>query len=94
MFNMRSSFARKNPLAAIRAFSRAFGNDLGARLIVKLSNPAAYPPGAAAVMEVVRAPNIEVIDRTLCYDELANLYQASDMLVSLHRSEISTAMRI
>jgi glycosyltransferase involved in cell wall biosynthesis len=41
----------------------------------------------AAVMEAVRAPNIELIDRTLCYDELEKLYQASDVLVSLHRSE-------
>ena len=46
IFDAASSFARKNPCAAIRAFRLAFGDDEGARLIVK-STRLSRPPGCA-----------------------------------------------
>lgn len=88
IFNMASSFARKNPLATIAAFQRAFGDDDSSRLIIKTSNGNAYPDGINALNEAVRgSPNIVLIDRTMTRAEIETLYQQSNVIVSLHRSE-------
>lgn len=88
IFNAASSFARKNPLATIAAFSRAFGDDRGVRLIVKVSNPSAFPQGHECILEAARrANNIVVTDTIASAREMALLYERSDVLVSLHRAE-------
>ena len=88
IFNVASSFARKNPCAAIRAFRQAFGDDPKAHLIVKLANAQTYPESLTAIEQSVRdAPNITIIDRTYNTLEIALLYEKADALISMHRSE-------
>jgi glycosyltransferase involved in cell wall biosynthesis len=81
----RSSFRRKNPAGAIRAFARAFGNTNAAKLIVKLN-------GNSAIDEILHKEaqgleNIEVIDRFLDDAALRALFCSADVLLSLHRAE-------
>ena len=88
IFNASSSFERKNPLASIAAFVRAFGKDSSTRLVVKSSNLAAFPPGHHAIMEAMQgAPNVILIDKTMAETEINQLYQDCDAVISLHRSE-------
>jgi len=87
-FDMRSGFVRKNPLAAIAAFRGAFGSDPSARLIVKVSQAMAYPPGWHALeMAVAGAANIELTDRQLDAAGMAALLDGADIVLSLHRAE-------
>jgi glycosyltransferase involved in cell wall biosynthesis len=87
-FDMRSGFARKNPLAAIAAFRAAFGTDPGVRLIVKVSQAMAYPPGLQALRAAVAgAANIELTDRLLDGAGMAALLDRADIVLSLHRAE-------
>ncbi len=88
IFNMASSFARKNPLAVIAAFCKAFGNDVSARLIVKTSNGEVLPAGISSIRESIgTARNIVLIDRTMAAGQIEALYRESDVVISLHRSE-------
>jgi glycosyltransferase involved in cell wall biosynthesis len=88
LFNMTSSFARKNPCAAIEAFRRAFADDPGARLTVKCTNGAVYPQGLAAIAHAIgAATNIRFVDRVMSGVEIDALYAQADAVVSLHRSE-------
>ncbi|MEW6640320.1 MAG: glycosyltransferase family 4 protein [Pseudomonadota bacterium] len=88
VFNMASSFARKNPLASIRAFRRAFGDDPSCRLIVKTVNGREFPDGIRSITDAIGAArNIAVVDRAMTADEIAALYDDSDAVISLHRSE-------
>ncbi len=88
IFNIASSFARKNPLAAITAFRRAFGDDPSCRLIVKTSNAAAFPEALGFITDALGSShNITVIDRVMSANEIDALYQESDVFMSLHRSE-------
>lgn len=88
IFNMASSFARKNPLAAITAFRKAFGDDVSARLIVKTSNGEDFPTGISSIKEAIgMAHNIVLIDQTMSAAEIEALYSGSDVVMSLHRAE-------
>jgi glycosyltransferase involved in cell wall biosynthesis len=87
-FDMASSFARKNPLAAIAAFEKAFGQSREVRLVVKVTHSDTYPEGARALRQAVDAlPNATLIDRTIGYAEIQELYAQTDVVISLHRSE-------
>jgi len=87
-FNLASSFARKNPLAAIAAFRQAFGDRADRLLMVKIGNPA-HAPGDFGAIEaaVAGARNIRVETRTLPAAEAHALTLAADIVLSLHRSE-------
>lgn len=88
VFDMGSSFARKNPLAAVAAFRRAFGEREEGRLVVKVNNPGLFPAGAQALRAAVEgARNIALIEETLVPARLAELYAATDALISTHRAE-------
>lgn len=87
-FDMRSGFVRKNPLAAVAAFRTAFGADPAVRLIVKVSQPHAWPPGWRALRDAVAgAANIALDDRLLDAAGMAALLDAADIVLSLHRAE-------
>jgi hypothetical protein len=87
-FDMRSGFARKNPLAAIAAFRAAFATDPAVRLIVKVSQATTYEPGWQALQAAVAGVgNIELIDRLLDDAGMARLLDDADIVLSLHRSE-------
>ncbi|MGB8843225.1 MAG: mannosyltransferase, partial [Aliidongia sp.] len=87
-FDMRSGFARKNPLAAIAAFWAAFGADPAVRLIVKVSQASAYPPGWQALRAAAEGrATIELDDRLLDAAAMGDLVDAADIVLSLHRAE-------
>jgi glycosyltransferase involved in cell wall biosynthesis len=88
IFSFGSSFERKNPLALIAAFRRAFGDDAGAQLVLKTSHGARH----AADMARLRAAaaetrNVAIIDEVWDEARLAALMQSADVYASLHRSE-------
>jgi glycosyltransferase involved in cell wall biosynthesis len=89
-FNMASGFARKNPVAAVRAFRLAFpsGGTRSARLVLKTHHADAYPAGAAELAEAIDSdPRITIIDSTLDRSDLNALVAGSDTVMLLHRSE-------
>ena len=91
-FEPASDPARKNPFAAIDAFVAGVGDRPSAWLIVKLNN-AHRPDGqpsevAVRLAERCRAhPRIRLVTEPMTYPEIIGLYRASDVYVSLHRSE-------
>ncbi|MBP0444397.1 glycosyltransferase [Roseomonas sp. SSH11] len=88
VFDATSSLARKNPLGAIEAHSRAFGDDPGHILLLKTHGAAKAGPSWQAVADAAaRHPNIRVIDAALSRADLWALMATSDVLLSLHRSE-------
>lgn len=90
-FDMASDLARKNPLAVLEAFTRAFPDRSDVRLLVKAnqSNGGGNEHSIARrVMEIVEAdPRIVFTTETLPHAEVLDLYGASDVYISLHRSE-------
>jgi glycosyltransferase involved in cell wall biosynthesis len=100
VFDATSSLARKNPLGAIEAHRRAFGDRPDRLLVLKTHGTAqagaAWRPVAAAA---AAAPNVRVMDQVMPRRDLWALMAACDALVSLHRSEgfglaIAEAMRL
>ncbi|SHI56198.1 Glycosyltransferase involved in cell wall bisynthesis [Roseomonas rosea] len=88
VFDATSSLARKNPLGAIEAHARAFSDDPGHILLLKTHGTAQAGLSWAAVAEAAAArPNVRVMDASLSRGDLWALMAASDVLLSLHRSE-------
>ncbi len=88
MFDMGSSFERKNPLAAIAAFREAFPNPGAARLIVKMSHGDAFEPGRRAILDAIAgAADISLLTETLDREATIALIANCDVLLSTHRSE-------
>ena len=83
-----SSFNRKNPLGAIKAFSAALGGRADARLVVKIRNAGRSPKHHARLQAAARdAGNVSFIDGILTTREKLELIASCDVFVSLHRSE-------
>lgn len=88
IFNMGSSFARKNPLSAIAAFRAAFGDDPRVRLIIKITNYHLYESGHKALVAAVQdAENIELLIERYSKADMHTLYANADVVLSLHRAE-------
>jgi glycosyltransferase involved in cell wall biosynthesis len=86
--NLASSFARKNPLAAVAAFRQAFGARPDRVLVLKLGNPEHAPADFAQLRSAVAgARNIRLETRSLPTAESHALTAAADIVLSLHRSE-------
>ncbi len=65
-FNLASSFARKNPLAAIAAHRAAFADRPDRLLLLKLTNPGHFPDDFARLRAAIAgAANIRLETRTL-----------------------------
>ncbi|WP_298284107.1 glycosyltransferase [Acidocella sp.] len=87
-FNLASSFARKNPLAAIAAFKAAFGASRDHLLVLKLAHPEAYAHDLATIRHAVAGQaNIRLITATLSDEQLRGLLACADVVLSLHRAE-------
>lgn len=87
-FNLASSFVRKNPIGAVQAFRQAFGNRMDRLLVLKVTNADHFVSDFAKLRAAVGdAPNIRIETRLMPGDELAALTVASDIVLSLHRSE-------
>lgn len=88
-FDYYSYASRKNPLAVLDAFRKAFANDDDAGLIVKsIGEPGRAPALHRAVKAAADAdPRITLIEQTLSRADIIALTALSDCYVSLHRSE-------
>jgi len=87
MFDFMSVFQRKNPLAILEAFRRAFAVRDEVQLVVKCSNPDADPANALRLREEAKAAHSRLIEGYLSRQEIASLIENCDAYVSLHRSE-------
>lgn len=87
-FNLASSFVRKNPLAAIQAFRKAFGNQKDRVLLLKISHAEHYPEDMAAIQQAVSDfSNVIIKTEILSASESLALMASVDIVLSLHRSE-------
>lgn len=91
-FDCLSFVERKNPMAVVRAFRRAFRhrNPIAqAKLVIKALNAdklsTEKPP--AWVEELRSDPDVQLIENTLSREATLQLIGCSDAVVSLHRSE-------
>jgi glycosyltransferase involved in cell wall biosynthesis len=81
----RSSIARKNPSASIAAFKKAFADNESAHLVIKTSgNQADFDHLRESPKDHSR---ISFINHRLDESQMANLFNSSDALISLHRAE-------
>jgi glycosyltransferase involved in cell wall biosynthesis len=87
VFHLGSAFSRKNPLAAIAAFRRAFGDDPSRVLAIKLIDNGLHQARRELDAAIAGAGNIRIIEGMLPEADMAGLMAASDIVISLHRSE-------
>ncbi|MBV8524229.1 MAG: glycosyltransferase family 4 protein [Acetobacteraceae bacterium] len=87
-FSLASSFERKNPLGAIRAFRDAFGARADRILVLKVTNPDDFRADYVRLRQAMAdAPNIRIETRTLPPADNHALTACADIVLSLHRSE-------
>ncbi len=90
-FDFLSFVERKNPRAAVQAFKEAFRrrhHRSDVALVLKSINGALAHDRLAALRDEFKDdPDVIMIDRTLSRDETLSLINASDAVISLHRSE-------
>jgi hypothetical protein len=90
-FEIASDISRKNPWAAIEAFTTAFRNGESAYLVIKLNtsyHAPAFDEHLSRLRDYAAANNhILLRDERLSYEEVISLYESCDVYVSLHRSE-------
>jgi glycosyltransferase involved in cell wall biosynthesis len=88
VMHLGSAFTRKNPLAAVAAFRRAFGDAGDRMLVIKLIAGGATQWAERALREAIAgASNIRLVEGMLPEADMAGLMAASDIVISLHRSE-------
>ena len=88
-FDFNSFSARKNPLATIEAFSRAFpAGDGRVGLVIKYAQGYRYPE-KVRMLETLAAndPRVVLLDRLLSREDTFGLQSVCDAYISLHRSE-------
>jgi glycosyltransferase involved in cell wall biosynthesis len=85
-FDMGSVMARKNPLAVVEAFRRAFRPDDPAHLVIKVSRGDCDPDSLAKLRAAV-GDRVTLIDRVMTREDALALLASCDCYVSLHRSE-------
>lgn len=92
-FDFYSILERKNPIAGIKAFSKLIKNDKykdKAHLVVKVSNHHVDRKGYDILLKSLSAlspKNITIIEKVLPRNEMMQLINSIDSLISLHRSE-------
>lgn len=86
-FDFLSIFERKNPLAVLEAFERAFGDKKDVVLVLKSINSIYDPKNMARLKRSVRVGNVRFLDEYLSRGDFFKLMAACDCYVSLHRSE-------
>jgi glycosyltransferase involved in cell wall biosynthesis len=87
-FDHHSVFERKNPLAVIEAYTRAFQPDDGAALVVKSINAASAPDDHGRLLAAATGrPDVHILDGYLSQEKKNAMVAACDCYVSLHRAE-------
>jgi len=87
MYDVRSVQERKNPLIAVDAFLRAFGNRNDVALIIKVNMPDGWQLEDDMIEAVKIHDNIILYDTLISKVEVNSLIYCCDAFVSLHRSE-------
>jgi glycosyltransferase involved in cell wall biosynthesis len=89
IFDFNSSVARKNPMAAVKAFKQAFEPaDSSVGLVLKtMYTKSNNPEWQAFLKECQTDKRIQLITETLDRPEVLGLITACDAYVSLHRAE-------
>jgi hypothetical protein len=87
-FDHHSVFQRKNPLAVIEAYTRAFEPEDGACLVIKCINAASDQDNHRRMLDAAAGrPDVHVIDGYLSAEAKDAMVAACDCYVSLHRAE-------
>jgi glycosyltransferase involved in cell wall biosynthesis len=87
-FDYFSILERKNPLALVEAFTRAFAPGEGPALVLKTINAEFRPEAHDRLRWAVGGrDDIHLLDVTLPPDQMAALFARADAYVSLHRAE-------
>jgi glycosyltransferase involved in cell wall biosynthesis len=89
IFDFLSVYRRKNPLAIVEAFQRAFGEQKDVLVVFKFTNAQAAPSAHRELMQACQGLRLpfKFIDTFLSRDELNGLISVCDCYISLHRSE-------
>ncbi|NEP04171.1 MAG: glycosyltransferase, partial [Okeania sp. SIO4D6] len=89
IFDFFSRLQRKNPLATITAFKKAFGNsNPDVLLLIKSSNSQKFPRDKSRLINSIGdSPNIKHIDGYLSKEKINALLYHCNCYVSLHRAE-------
>ena len=85
MYDSRSYATRKNPIASIRAFEKAFRHTPDARLIIKINNP--KDEDLRVIQEAANGANYTLFTEKIDKITLNSLVRVCDAVISLHRSE-------
>jgi glycosyltransferase involved in cell wall biosynthesis len=86
-FDMASLMARKNPLAVVEAFRRAFRPGEPAELVIKVARGDESPADLAALTAACADNGVTLLNQLWPREELLALMNCCDCYVSLHRSE-------
>jgi glycosyltransferase involved in cell wall biosynthesis len=88
MFDVRSTYARKNPDAVIEAFRRATQNDPAPVLVIKVNNADAWPETNNRLMQATAGMNnVHIMHEKLSRADMQDLLARVDIVMSLHHSE-------
>jgi glycosyltransferase involved in cell wall biosynthesis len=88
IFDFHSAFERKNPLAVIEAFRRAFPAGAGTSLVIKCLNQESDPSNYARLCAAAHdQPDVHILAGYVPGDRKNALIAACDCYVSLHRAE-------
>lgn len=92
-FDFHSNIERKNPVAAVKAFKKAFRKDEPVKFILKTTDIIRNHPGnhkaqwENIVQEVSNDKRFEIIVGKLPFQDLVNQINSMECIVSSHRSE-------
>jgi len=88
MFDLDSIVERKNPMAAVAAFRRAFPEPTTQALLIKVWGAGRHVEARTELAEALRGrPNEHLLDEPLTRARANGLLSGCDAVVSLHRSE-------
>ncbi|HTQ83300.1 MAG TPA: glycosyltransferase, partial [Pseudolabrys sp.] len=87
VFHLGSAYTRKNPLAAVAAFRKAFGEAGRELLVIKLIDNGGHGVRHELDAAIAGSSNIRLIEGTLLEADMTGLIAAADIVISLHRSE-------
>lgn len=89
MFDFMSFFERKNPLAVINAFHKAFKEykEDEVVLVIKFSNSNRDETNRNRILDRIKGLPVKIIDGYLDKGKLHDLLACCDCYISLHRSE-------
>ncbi len=88
IFDFDSAFERKNPLATVKSFKKAFSKRDNVKLVLKTIRGEKYPSQKKLLLnEIAGDKRIEWIDAIQPQEQLQQLMASASCFISLHRSE-------